>query len=605
MAARKSSSEINVRSNLLSRNLTKKYAIDFGLVPVAIVLIEFSVFIIQVSSETYSSLSDLIILRLIHTGLMLMTSCLVSQTYIYFKKPEVEYRTLAITGILVMAFGDLTHSILASNFDIELVSLYRRIGFVLIQGGLWFPAFIFIGGNRKEILTQFKAYENRLIIATRARSRTSNEFKGEQKNIQDRIQSELYAACAVMKESITKQVSSGISLVQQYAAVQPVLVGDDLRKLSRELEGSAAGDTSQILVDKRINRVRFFIQEFRHLHASINRNAPLQASAYSLVLIALATPLLINYYSFTEFLLTYPIFVVSVLALSKLIVKAQAGGSPIALRNGAILVFITGLFPHFFSLAGQAINHGPEAPFPLIVSAIALPITYYFCMAAFQVLRPSALSLVRNDELIASDALQNKVRKVVLDEFTQYLNHQWAVYIHGKILTRLASTSLKLQSATSSGDSQTYYATLESLYSLLSNPDADFEVGSTDLEAEVTSRLDPWRGLLEINVHVDEDLKSLRNSRVKNIGEVIEELISNSIRHGKAKKIDLSVIRSSGSEIEIIAIDNAIVSPINSPHKSGLGTRIFNLVSDGRWSITRVGLFTEFKLKMAIDLNEE
>jgi hypothetical protein len=142
VAARKSSSEINVRSNLLSRNLTKKYAIDFGLVPVAIVLIEFSVFIIQVSSETYSSLSDLVILRLIHTGLMLMTSYLVSQTYIYFKKTEVEYRTLAITGILVMAFGDFTHSILASNFDIELVSLYRRIGFVLIQGGLWFPAFI-------------------------------------------------------------------------------------------------------------------------------------------------------------------------------------------------------------------------------------------------------------------------------------------------------------------------------------------------------------------------------------------------------------------------------------------------------------------------------
>ena len=590
-----------MRSNLLSRNLTKKYAIDFGLVPVAIVLIEFSVFIIQVSSETYSSLSDLVILRLIHTGLMLMTSYLVSQTYIYFKKTEVEYRTLAITGILVMAFGDLTHSILASNFDIELVSLYRRIGFVLIQGGLWFPAFIFIGGNRKEILNQFKAYENRLIVATRARSRTSNEFKDEQKNIQDRIQTELYAACVVMKESITKQVSSGISLVQQYAAVQPVLVGDDLRKLSRELEGSAAGDTSQILVDKKSNRVRFFIQEFRHLHASITRNAPLRANAYSIVLIALATPLFINYYSFTEFLLTYPIFIISVLVLSKLIVRAQAGGSPTALRNGSILVFITGLFPHLFSLAGQAINHGPDAPFPLLVSAIALPITYYFCMAAFQVLRPSALSLVRNDELIASDALQSKVRRVVRDDFTQYLNQQWAVYIHGKILTRLASTSLKLQSSSSASDSRTYSATLESLYSLLSHPDADFEAVSADLEAEVTSRLAPWRGLLEINIHIDEQLKSLRNARVKNIGEVIEELVSNSIRHGKAKKIDLRVTRSEGSDIEIIAIDNAIIPPANPPLKFGLGTRIFNLVSDGRWSITRVGLFTEFKLLVALE----
>ena len=590
-----------MRSNLLSRNLTTKYPIDFALVPVAIVLIEFSVFIIQVSSETNSSVSDLVILRLIHTGLMLMTSYLVSQTFIYFKKTEVEYRTLAITGILVMTFGDLTHSILASNFDIELVGFYRRIGFVLIQGGLWFPAFIFIGGNRKEILYQFREYENRLIVATRARSRTSDEFKVEQKNIQDRIQSELQAACAEMKESISKQVDSGKSLVQQYAAVQPILVGEDLRKLSRELEGSAIGEASQILVDKRRNRVRFFIQEFRHLQASITRNAPLQASAYSLVLIALATPLFINYYSLTEFLLTYPVFVISVLALSKLIVKAQSGDSPVALRNGSILIFSTGLFPLVFSIAGQAVNHGPETPLPVLAVGIALPITYYLCMSAYQVLRPSALSLVRNDELIASDALQRKVRRVVRDDFTQYLNQQWAVYIHGKILTRMASTSLKLQSSSSASDSRTYSATLESLHSLLSNPDADFEAVSADLEAEVTSRLAPWRGLLEINVHIDEELKSLRNARVKNIGEVIEELVSNSIRHGKAKKIDLRVTRSKGSDIEIIAIDNAIILPASPPLKFGLGTRIFNLVSDGRWSITRVGLFTEFKLMVALE----
>jgi two-component sensor histidine kinase len=208
---------------------------------------------------------------------------------------------------------------------------------------------------------------------------------------------------------------------------------------------------------------------------------------------------------------------------------------------------------------------------------------------------------VRNDELIASDALQRKVRRVVRDDFTQYLNQQWAVYIHGKILTRMASTSLKLQSSSSASDSRTYSATLESLHSLLSNPDADFEAVSADLEAEVTSRLAPWRGLLEINVHIDEELKSLRNARVKNIGEVIEELVSNSIRHGKAKKIDLRVTRSEGSDIEIIAIDNAIIPPANPPLKFGLGTRIFNLVSDGRWSITRVGLFTEFKLMVALE----
>ena len=281
------------------------------------------------------------------------------------------------------------------------------------------------------------------------------------------------------------------------------------------------------------------------------------------------------------------------------------GATPASLRKGSILIGVTGLLPFAINLAGQVIRHDSKMQFPLLVTAFALPVTYYVCMELFQVLRPSALSLMRNDKLNASDALKNKVRKAAIDDYSQYLYQQWATFIHGKILARFAATSLKLQEAAKVGDSQTYNETLKSLLSLLSKPDADFEEKPTDLQTEVTSRLAPWKGLLEISVHIDQELKSLRNSRVRSIGEVIEELISNSIRHGKSQNIDLKVIRSKGSDIEIVALDNAVIAPPKSPLKFGLGTRIFNLVSDGRWSITRVGLFTEFKLTMAIDLQEE
>jgi hypothetical protein len=327
----------------------------------------------------------------------------------------------------------------------------------------------------------------------------------------------------------------------------------------------------------------------------------LQAGAYVFVLIAFATPLFVYFYSISELLITYPILIIAIFALVQLIVKAQSKGTSAALRTGSILIVVTGLVPYIFSLTGQVINYGPKTPLPILVGVIALPLTYFLSMEFFQVLRPQALSLVQNDELKASDALQRKVREIAIDDFSKYLYQQWAVFIHGKIITRLAATSLKLQVASIAGDTQTFNTTLQSLFTLLSNPDADFEEESQDLQAEVTSRLVPWRGLLEINVHIDEELKSLRNSRVKNVGEVIEELISNSNRHGKAKKIDLRVVRAEGNSIEILAVDNAIIPPPNSPLKLGLGTRIFNLVSDGRWSINRVGLFTEFKLTMSWD----
>jgi two-component sensor histidine kinase len=341
------------------------------------------------------------------------------------------------------------------------------------------------------------------------------------------------------------------------------------------------------------------------LYASIAQSSPLQPSAYALVLIALVTPPFINFYSVGEFLISYPILLILILASAQLIVKAQNGVTPAALRRGSILIGFTGLLPAVVNFAGQAIYHDPKTRFPLLIMVFALPVTYYLCMELFQVLRPSALSLVRNDKLKASDSLQRKVTRAAIDDYSKYLYQQWATFIHGKILTRLAATSLKLQEASKAGDSQSYNAALQSLSSLLSKPDSDFEEEATDLQTEVISRLAPWRGLLEISLYVDSELKTLRNTRVRSVGEVIEEVISNSIRHGKSEKIDLRVTRANVNDIEIVAVDNALIAPAKPQIEFGLGTRIFNLVSDGRWSITRVGLFTEFKLTMAVDLQEQ
>ena len=112
-----------MRLGNLNRDLTIKHAIDFSLVPVAIVLIEFSIFITQLSGETYSSLSNLISLRILHTIVMITAAFLVSQTYIRTGKTSLDFRTLAITGVCVMGFGDVTHAFLASIFDIELVEI--------------------------------------------------------------------------------------------------------------------------------------------------------------------------------------------------------------------------------------------------------------------------------------------------------------------------------------------------------------------------------------------------------------------------------------------------------------------------------------------------
>jgi two-component sensor histidine kinase len=578
-----------------------KHTIDFSLVPVAIIFIEFSVFITQLTSNSYGSLGNLILLRFIHTVAMIFVSTVVSRVYIWLNQPALSYRTLALTGVLVLAFGDLTHAYLASALNIELISIYRRLGIIGLQGILWFPAFMIIASNRKEIVQQFKAYEQRLIVATRLRSRTSQEFVELQKEIQERIRAALLSSCKALKDAIMQISVSKINLAEQNQLIQPLLTGEDLRKLSMNLDTLQPSPLRRTTLGRNSESLNLLLQQFRVLYASSVRLAPLRKATYALVLIALVSPPYINFYSITEFLFSFPILVVITIIFTNLITKSQSRSNPNSLLMSSILIFATGLLPFVVNLLGQAIYHDPQTRFPILVTGLVLPLTYYLSMEILQILRPSALSLVRNDELEASQTLQSRVNQIVSDEFSQNLSHQWAVFIHGKILTRLAASSLKLEAAAKQGDVQTFNATVDSLLSMLRAPDVEFEQQTTDLQTELANRLDPWQGLLDIDLKIDQNLKSIRNSRVRDIGEVTEELISNSIRHGKAKEIALTITRLDESNIQIVAVDNALVAPQESAQRTGLGTRIFNLASDGRWSLKRVGLTTEFRLTMAIE----
>jgi signal transduction histidine kinase len=585
----------------LGLNTKTPYKVDFALVPAAIVLIEFSIFITQFSGEINNSLSNLVLMRIIHTLGMVLTAILVWKGFQKFNKSELNFQTLAITGVLFSLVGDLTHGLLASIFDIELVSFYRRLGIILIQGSLWFPAFVIIGGYRKEIFQQFQEYENRLVTATRFRGRTSNEFRELQGEIQRDIQNEFFATCMELKNELDENMHAGSNISEQFSAIKPHLSGEKLRTFSRLLESSTSGNDAKTLLFRYRHSIILFFQQFRLVYTSAVQKAPLRKKSYSLMLIALVTPTLINFYTITEFMISYPVLLILIFAFSNLIIKTQKRDSPNAIRNGSILIFITGFLPMVIKLIWLRISYDPQSVFSIIFTALALPLIYFISVELLQVLRPSALALIRNDELRANKSLENKVRNVIREEFARNLSHEWAVFIHGKILTRLAAISLKLEFAVKAGDSHTFNETMQSLLSFLDSPDADFHTEVCDLETEIDSRLSPWRGLIEVSVRIDESIKSMRHSRVREVGQVIEELISNSIRHGKASKIDLRISSSGVGVLEISSEDNSLVAPPKINRNFGLGTVIFNLASDGRWSIAREGSSTKFRLAMEIE----
>ena len=578
-----------------------KHPTDFSLIPLGVILIEFSVFTTQLSKAEYETLAKLIEMRLLHALIMLILAYILSQIFIKLNKTELNYPTIAITGTSVIAIGDVIHIFLASFFGVELVSVDRRIGIILLQGFLWFPAFMIVGGKRTEIFKHFKAYEERLIIATRARSRKSEVFKEIQKDIDNRIRRELFSSCTSLNSSISNLKLSQKSLSERNAAIQPMLAGEELRKLSMKLETFGTEQIGKKFLGQNINSVSLLIKQFKILYATTSEKAPLHHGTYAFVLMALVTPPYINYFSYFEAGISYPLLALAVFFSSRMITKTRASHSPQALRNSSILTYLTGLLPFVFNLVGQAITQNPRTEYPIYITALTLPLSFYIFMKFLQVMQPTALDLIKNDELKATHALQNAVTKVVSDEFAHTLSHRWAIYIHGKILTRLAATALKLETAANNGNTRSFDDGLEALQRLLSTPDSEFEQDLTDLQTEIASRLDPWLGLVEVDLYIDDQLKEIKVPRVRELGEVIEELVSNSMRHGKAQKMELRVTRMGDREIHIVAIDNAPIAPPLIQHRYGLGTRIFNLASDGRWSLTRVESETHFELTLGLD----
>jgi two-component sensor histidine kinase len=238
--------------------------------------------------------------------------------------------------------------------------------------------------------------------------------------------------------------------------------------------------------------------------------------------------------------------------------------------------------------------------FPTVIIGFFYPIGFFVYMRFCQIIQPEAISAISRNEIYASPALNTSIMRILQDEFKHSMSHQWATYIHGKILTRIAATSLKLEQSVNNNDPESFKNGLNNLKMILENPTKDFEQNQMNLRSEVSSRLDPWEGLIKINLSIDSSLENVSNSRVKDVGEAIEEIISNSVRHGGSQNIWINITLLDHPDIQLLIDDDAVNPiPLVLP-RIGLGTKILNLVSDGRWSISHIDRKTTVKLVMAV-----
>ena len=170
--------------------------------------------------------------------------------------------------------------------------------------------------------------------------------------------------------------------------------------------------------------------------------------------------------------------------------------------------------------------------------------------------------IIKNGDVlpISSDNL-NAVRDIDL-----------ARYLHGELQAGLIATSLLLQRASNTGDTELARHALRSATNILRQDHARISQSRiTSPQARLEKISTGWRGIAEVKIVLDW-IDALETSVLNDVIALIDEGVSNAIRHAKANTITVGG-SCVGADVHLEILSNGSGMTEQVP---GLGTKLFN-----------------------------
>jgi signal transduction histidine kinase len=239
----------------------------------------------------------------------------------------------------------------------------------------------------------------------------------------------------------------------------------------------------------------------------------------------------------------------------------------------------------------------PQIGLHIVFSAVIVSIT-------------STFPLWRKSRVEASDYFSRAIQQEELEAALRssqiaLATNAVARVLHGEVQSQLLSSALSIERLDPVADADQLLNTLVSARALLKAPfDAsqldDSSHGEVSVSTEVQRKANLWKGIVQVSLSLDEKVDQICGEVALNAGRVVEEAITNSVRHGRAKKVDITV-EPGGYGLNILIHDNGqyhSTETINS-HAKGMGTALFEAVSDGAWSMSQVDSGTVLAVTIA------
>jgi signal transduction histidine kinase len=207
----------------------------------------------------------------------------------------------------------------------------------------------------------------------------------------------------------------------------------------------------------------------------------------------------------------------------------------------------------------------------------------------------ASLAVSKYHEEIMS-VLRNQLKDVVIDsqaKESEEVSARFAKYLHGEVQSELLSASMMLSQAAKEKNSRIGRRGIEKTAEILRRDHSQYVVGS-ELVPEVRMQkiIDAWAGIAKIEIELV-GTGVIQEDSLASLSDVVEELVSNSVRHGGASEISVKVSRKAGS-LSVIFKDNGNKRGKGKP---GLGSSLLkSLITEVKKVETQDGSVTTFQL---------
>lgn len=254
--------------------------------------------------------------------------------------------------------------------------------------------------------------------------------------------------------------------------------------------------------------------------------------------------------------------------------------------SAALLLQVPVLVKYLVEEEGSSSVGSPSG----VVATIAAGLIVILATSAYGAVR--GLTQERLDSIatrIDVDFVESAARARAL---AQILREASAI-VHGAVQARLLGCAIAIEAAGQNSDPEQFSSALARARSALEHPLVSLgRATATSLADELSRRRELWDGLCEVTFSIADGIPKLRPATVADCGRIIEEAISNAVRHGDAQHVvvDISISpltfddESGGVRITVTDDGQGLAA---LPVRPGLGLRMIQS-SAAEMSLTNV-----------------